>query len=154
MKNGEYEFAIAPDDYPGMKYRGRYCYEHQLVWWMNTGEVPNEDELIHHKNGKKRDNRFENLEKQTRREHTSHHAGGRTMTRIRCPFCGIIFVKERRLTHLIISSKTATFCSRRCNGKFFVKGQQLSNDKKRRIETSVIDVFKLHIDGTEEIIPQ
>lgn len=73
MRNGPYELVIAPAEFPGKKYRDRYCYEHVLVWWQNTGEVPGPDELIHHKNENKRDNRFENLEKKGRGQHTAEH---------------------------------------------------------------------------------
>jgi len=39
MKNGPYEMVIAPEEYPGRRYRNRYVYEHQLVWWKNTGKL-------------------------------------------------------------------------------------------------------------------
>lgn len=77
MRNGPYELVIAPDDYPGKRYRGRYCYKHHLVWWRRTGEVPGPGELVHHKNGKKRDNRFRNLEKKTRAAHSAEHSADR-----------------------------------------------------------------------------
>lgn len=73
MRNGPYELVVAPDEYPGMKYRGRYCYEHHLVWWLKTGKTISADEVIHHVNGQKRDNRFCNLEKMTRSDHAKHH---------------------------------------------------------------------------------
>lgn len=73
MRNGPYELVIAPDDYPGMKYRDRYIYEHHLVWWQNTGETVVQPMLIHHKNERKRDNRFENLEKKHRSRHSADH---------------------------------------------------------------------------------
>lgn len=73
MKNGPYELVIAPADYPGMKYRGRYIYEHILVWWQNTGEILSDDEVVHHKDENKRNNVFDNLEKKTRSKHAAEH---------------------------------------------------------------------------------
>ena len=73
MKNGPYELVIAPNDYPGKRYRDKYCYEHHLVWWENTGELPLITEEIHHKNSDKRDNRFENLEKLSKIDHRYLH---------------------------------------------------------------------------------
>ena len=31
MKSGNYILIKAPDNYPGKKYRGKYCYEHHYV---------------------------------------------------------------------------------------------------------------------------
>lgn len=73
MKNGPYEMVIAPKDYPGKKYRDRYCYEHTLVWWKNTGTIPKDNEIIHHKNGNKRDNPFSNLELRKKGGHVNYH---------------------------------------------------------------------------------
>lgn len=73
MKNGPYELVVAPPGFPGKRYRGRYAYEHTVVWWQHTGEVPGPDETIHHKNENKRDNRFDNLERKTRSRHTRDH---------------------------------------------------------------------------------
>lgn len=73
MRNGEYELVVAPAEYPGKKYRGKYVYEHQLVWWQNTGTTVPEGYLIHHLNHRKRDNRFANLELQSRASHGSLH---------------------------------------------------------------------------------
>lgn len=73
MKNGPYELVKAPLDYPGKKYRGLYCYEHHLVYWKKHRIVPSNGEVIHHKNGIKRDNRIQNLELKTVKEHNADH---------------------------------------------------------------------------------
>ena len=76
MKNGPYELVKAPDDYPGRTYRGerRYVYEHILVWWTYTGELPGPDQVVHHENGNQRDNRFKNLVLKTRAAHAKGHS--------------------------------------------------------------------------------
>jgi hypothetical protein len=92
MKNGPYELVVAPEEYPGIKYRGRYIYEHHLVWWRNTGELVTGSMLIHHRNEQKRDNRFENLEKKDKAVHASEHTrkrvGPRKMLTLECAWCG------------------------------------------------------------------
>lgn len=40
MRCGPYILIIPPPEYPGKKYRGRYAYEHHVVWWENTGGDP------------------------------------------------------------------------------------------------------------------
>jgi hypothetical protein len=73
MKNGPYELVIAPADYPGKKYRGKYIYQHYLIWWQTTGQLVKSGHLIHHQNEQKRDNRFENLQEKERGKHTKDH---------------------------------------------------------------------------------
>lgn len=73
MRNGPYEMVVAPENYPGFRYRNRYIYEHHLVWWIHTKTLVSDGHVIHHINGVKRDNRIENLELQHRGEHTREH---------------------------------------------------------------------------------
>jgi len=117
MKNGKYILVIAPKNYSGMKYRERYCYEHHLVWWENTGEIISDGEVIHHINDDKYDNRFENLQKMSVEEHNKLHATGKMMCELLCPVCKRKFTREKRKTFLVQPSEV-TFCSRRCIGKF------------------------------------
>lgn len=116
MPNSEYELTVPPDEYPGKLYRGRFAYKHRVVWWEETGELP---EVVHHKNGDKSDNRFENLEAMTQVEHSQMHGFERPKTRVRlrCPMCGDEFVKNRRETHLVKNDQKATYCSRSCASK-------------------------------------
>ena len=73
MRNGPYELVPAPKGYRGKKYRGRYVYEHRLVAAQKIGRPLKEDEVVHHKNGRKRDNRPSNLGVKPRAEHTRDH---------------------------------------------------------------------------------
>jgi len=115
MKNGPYELVVAPPGYPGKLYRGRYCYEHHLVWWRHTGEVPGPGELIHHKNENKRDNRYKNLKKETKGEHNTYH---HTVSRVRlvCAYCK----KQFEILPSVLRSRQKNsaggkfFCTRRC----------------------------------------
>ena len=118
MRNGPYELVKAPENYPGKLYRGKYCYEHRLVWWENTGELPDENEVVHHINEDKTDNRFENLEVLARENHGSLHGEdiNATYVKLVCPCCGDEFVKRRNQTHLVKPNK-ASYCSQSCIGK-------------------------------------
>lgn len=91
MKNGPYELIVAPYDYPGKKYRGRYAYEHIVVWWIKTGELPTMGTEIHHINGDHRDNDINNLVLLSKEEHTEIHRKLRTLPRpvYACGFCGV-----------------------------------------------------------------
>lgn len=114
MKNGPYEMVVAPPDYPGTLYRGRYVYEHQLVWWQHTGQVVPGDCTIHHVNGKKRDNRFENFELLTRAKHTAEHANPTPMAITTCGWCKQRFSLPLRVmnTRFRQTKSGWLFCSR------------------------------------------
>ncbi len=60
--------------------RFRYAYEHVLVMMGIIGRALNSDEVVHHRNGNRTDNRPENLELTTASEHQRYHT---TKTRTR-----------------------------------------------------------------------
>ncbi len=54
-----------------------YCYEHILVW-ISAGDDLKHDEILHHINGDRQDNRWENLQRMTRADHNRHHNKSKT----------------------------------------------------------------------------
>ncbi len=97
MRNGPYIMLVAPDDYPGRKYRGRYAYEHHLVWWKETGNLVRPGYVIHHKNENKHDNHIGNLEEKSISRHSRDHAALPEIITLYCAWCEKGFERKARI---------------------------------------------------------
>ena len=97
MTHGKYILVVVPDDYPGKRYRGRYAYEHHVVWWVAAGEVVDTSvDVLHHEDGNGHNNAFSNLVKKKKSDHTrDHHTKAETVI-ISCDWCGCDFTRTVR----------------------------------------------------------
>lgn len=88
----------------------RYLYRYQLVWILAHGKIP-EGHSIHHKNGDPSDDRLENLELLTLREHSSHHSSMQPKKKrkeFHCKTCG------KKWKALIRPDRPQKYCSVKC----------------------------------------
>ena len=131
MRNGPYILVVAPKDYPGKKYRDRYCYEHHLVWWKNTGQLPRIGYIVHHRDGDKHHNEFSNLEEISWAGHTHHHRRLPTMVTMVCGECGKEFQRRRNSDTRRWGCKMV-FCNRSCMGRHWSKTRKWRPSKAAR----------------------
>ena len=122
IDKGEYNYALVPE-HPRATKQG-YVLEQRIVIENYLGRLLNPDEVVHHKNGNKKDNRPANLEVMSNGEHVRHHhyEHGKQMVVLKCPHCGAVFERRKGQTFLQKGS-SFTCCSARCRGKFSMKIQ-------------------------------
>lgn len=139
MNNG-YIYVSVPD-HPNAVGPGHYVYEHRIVMENHLERILDKTESVHHVNGIKTDNRIENLELLNSSEHAKKHAEKRTarIVKFKCPECGKIFDRRRSKSH-IVKGGIASFCSRRCNGKFQRKMQigGMTDDMMKAIDANIV----------------
>ena len=93
MKSEGYIWIYMPIN--KFQFRDNHVRRSHLIWYEKTGEIIKKPFEIHHINGNKQDDRFENLKKVTRSEHQKIHS----KTAMRCKNCGEWKGKNHKCSH-------------------------------------------------------
>lgn len=132
-------FRVYCPDYPGVGDSG-YVFRYHVVWWLNTGYAPDysKGDNIHHINGDRLDDKFENLLLMSHTEHTKYHNPKQWYV-LMCEHCGEEFVRDS-------TKKNARFCSQKCyhtSGRSEEHKQAISEGLRKAVEEGrkrVVDV--------------
>ena len=93
----------------------RYLYE------TSKGELLSKGMVVDHIDGNKLNDALSNYQVITVKENNvkAREQRGTTqqLVRFECGSCGDEFIKPRNNTHLVIKTKSSTYCSRSCGGK-------------------------------------
>lgn len=115
ISKGDYNYAVVWD-HPFATKNG-YVLEHRVIVENAIGRLLDKSEVVHHKNGDKKDNRLSNLEVMTRSNHSKLHAKKPKLLTFTCDFCGNEFIRKYNQRPKV-KGTAMVFCSRSCNGKF------------------------------------
>lgn len=107
---GDYTYAVVPE-HPN-RTRNNYVFLHRVIMEIRLGRILGAREIVHHRDGNKKNNNVRNLEVMTLSQHTSLHMRerGYSLTVFRCSSCGSM--TERRANRT--KGMVALYCSRRC----------------------------------------
>jgi hypothetical protein len=95
-------------------------------------------EIIHHKNGDKKDNTVDNLEIVNASAHLSYHAKlrGIEYVELTCINCGKLFKKQAKEERGRIKRKcNGPLCSRKCSGEYI---------RRNQIECGKVNLWKVN----------
>lgn len=118
VSKGDYNYALVKG-HPNATRNG-YVLEHRIVVENHLMRLLDPNEVVHHLNENKKDNRIENLEVMSANQHAVLHAQGKEtkLVELRCPSCHALFIRHRIQTHLVKKNNSYCCCSRSCSGRF------------------------------------
>lgn len=152
VRKGDYNYALV-QGHPNSTEYG-YVLEHRIIVENHLDRLLNSNEVVHHKNHNKLDNRIENLEIMCVGEHERLHRlrYGRLWADIKCPICSkIVPIPCNQICCKIKRNKLIS-CSRDC-GRKLVRLHRETTKLESAISENIVRVYRKYtLDNTEETI--
>jgi len=150
VSKGDYNYAVVPEHPFAIKFG--YVLEHRIIMENHLGRLLTPDEIIHHINENKKDNRIENLQITTQTEHAHNHGTerGQLYVELICPECGIHFDIPKRQSFLQKGSEY-TCCSRSCRGKFstYIQYHGKTHEMELAISVNLVREYRKFPNSTD-----
>lgn len=146
VKCGDYDYARIPE-HPNATKRGLVAV-HRIVMENHLGRLLTKEEVVHHRNHDRHDNRIENLVLfPSSSSHNKMHAieRGRAMVLLRCPWCGKNFTLLKKNTFLIKKNAMGcSCCSLSCMAKLNTERRmgRLTDEHKKAIAQNVVFEYR------------
>lgn len=92
---------------------------HRELMEQHLGRKLSKTEVVHHINENKTDNRIENLQVLSHRQHIRHHHPQAALARFACPICGAVFAATLRQVRKsqFKDGRSGPYCSKPCAGR-------------------------------------
>ena len=156
VKKGDYLYAVVKG-HPRATRHG-YVLLHRIVMENHLGKLLEGSEVVHHKDGNRKNNSIDNLELMSLSKHSSDHirSKGKIMVLMKCPTCGEFFERRIGISSVTKGRGVLTACSRRCRGIFWRKFQieQKTQLVERAISENIVRIFRRFPDNSEETLPR
>ena len=153
VSKGDYNYAIVKNHPCCTKYG--YVLEHRIVMENHIKRLLAPNEVVHHINGCKKDNRVENLEILSSSLHAKHHSllHGKKYVELKCPECNTLFVRAKNNSH-IVNGNMYSCCSAKCRGKFSRRIQLygITHEVELAISENIVREFKRFLDNSEQTV--
>lgn len=120
VSKGDYEYAVVPDHPKAIKHG--YVLHHRVIMENHIGRLLEDDEIVHHIDGNKKNNNINNLTIMKAKDHITMHdlEHGEMKVTLKCPNCGKIFDINKNQSYIVKHNKyNCTCCSKTCRGKLY-----------------------------------
>ncbi len=152
VSKGSYTYAVVTE-HPKATVNG-YVLEHRIIMENYLERLLDEEEVVHHCNGNRKDNDIENLELYINSEHVKLHSlmKGRLYVELECPNCYKHFHKPKNQS-FIQKGCEYSCCSLKCRGQFSRSIQLHGRTYKveKAISGNLVREYRKYHDNREEI---
>lgn len=143
VSKGDYIYTTVKE-HPNATKNG-YVLLHRIIMENHLKRLLTKQEIVHHKDGNKKNNDLSNLELMEKSIHNKEHGleKKRWYVKLKCPQCNTLFIRPKNNSFLNKKSKYSC-CSKSCSGRFSrnIQLNGITEEIQKQIDNNVIDIYK------------